>query len=117
MWVRSLGWEDPLEEDTATHSSVLAWRIPQTESLAGYSPQGHKETDTTEVIQHAHTHRDVKILKKLENDQNLIASVVREGDAVEEGYIRGFKCLPSRYQSCVRIVLSVVLSLNLSTFE
>ena len=26
-WVRSLGWEDPLEEDMATHSSVLAWRI------------------------------------------------------------------------------------------
>ena len=27
-WVRSLGWEDPLEEETATHSSILAWRIP-----------------------------------------------------------------------------------------
>ena len=31
MWVRSLGWEDPLEEGTATHSSILAWRIPWTE--------------------------------------------------------------------------------------
>ena len=28
IWVRSLGWEDPLEEDMATHSSILAWRIP-----------------------------------------------------------------------------------------
>ena len=28
MWVRSLCWEDPLEEDMATHSSILAWRIP-----------------------------------------------------------------------------------------
>ena len=28
MWVQSLGWEDPLEEGTATHSSILAWRIP-----------------------------------------------------------------------------------------
>ena len=27
-WVRSLGWEDPLEKGTATHSSALAWRIP-----------------------------------------------------------------------------------------
>ena len=27
-WVKSLGWEDPLEEDMATHSSILAWRIP-----------------------------------------------------------------------------------------
>ena len=30
MWVRSLGWEDPLEEEMATHSSILAWRIPWT---------------------------------------------------------------------------------------
>ena len=35
-WVQSLGWEDPLEEGMATHSSVLAWEIPQ-RSLAGYS--------------------------------------------------------------------------------
>ena len=31
MWVRSLGWEDPLEEGMATHSSIFAWRIPWTE--------------------------------------------------------------------------------------
>ena len=30
MWVRSLGWEDPLEEEMATHSGILAWRIPWT---------------------------------------------------------------------------------------
>ena len=29
-WVRSLGWEDPLEKGTTSHSSILAWRIPQT---------------------------------------------------------------------------------------
>ena len=34
-WVRSLGWEDPLEEGMATHSSVLAWRIPWTEEPGG----------------------------------------------------------------------------------
>ena len=37
-WVQSLGWEDPLEEGMATRSSVLAWRIPRTKSLVGYSP-------------------------------------------------------------------------------
>ena len=37
-WVQSLGYKDPLEEDMATHSSTLAWRIPQMRSLAGYSP-------------------------------------------------------------------------------
>jgi len=47
--VRSLGQEDPLEKGMATHSSILAWRIPWTEDLAGYSPWGHKESDTTEV--------------------------------------------------------------------
>ena len=31
MQVRSLGWEDPLEDDMATHSNILAWRIPWTE--------------------------------------------------------------------------------------
>ena len=36
--VRSLGWEDPLEEDMATNVSILPWRIPWTESLMGYSP-------------------------------------------------------------------------------
>ena len=34
-WVRSLEWEDPLEEGMATHSSILAWRIPRTEELGG----------------------------------------------------------------------------------
>ena len=38
-WVRSLGREDPLEKGTATHSSILAWRVPWTlRSLASYSP-------------------------------------------------------------------------------
>ena len=37
-WVRSLGWEDPLEKRLATHSSTLAWRISRKRSLVGYSP-------------------------------------------------------------------------------
>ena len=38
--VRSLGWEDPLEEDMATHSSILAWRIPWTEESGGLQSRG-----------------------------------------------------------------------------
>ena len=49
-WVRSLGWEDPLEKEMATHSSVLAWRIPWGCSPVGYSPRGRKESDTTERL-------------------------------------------------------------------
>ena len=37
-WVRSLGWEDPLEKKMATHSSILAWRIPWTEEPGLQSP-------------------------------------------------------------------------------
>ena len=50
--VRSLGQEDPLEESMATHSSVLAWRIPWTEEPGGYSSEGSKESDMTEVAEH-----------------------------------------------------------------
>ena len=46
--VRSLGWEDPLEKGMATHSSILAWRIPWTEEPGGLQSMGHKELDTTE---------------------------------------------------------------------
>ena len=39
-WVRSLGWEDPLEEERATHSSILAWEIPQMEDPGGLQSMG-----------------------------------------------------------------------------
>ena len=53
--VRSLGWEDLLEKEMATHSSVLAWRVPWTEEPGGYSPWGCKELDTTEATWHTST--------------------------------------------------------------
>ena len=49
-WVRSLGWEDPLEKEMATHFSILAWRIPWTEELGGLQSTGHKGSDTTERL-------------------------------------------------------------------
>ena len=48
MWVQSLGQKDPLEEGMATHSSILAWRIPWTEE-PGWATWSLKELDTTEV--------------------------------------------------------------------
>ena len=53
-WVPSLGWEDPLEKGMATHSSILAWRIPQ-RSLVGYSPWGRKTSDTSELLTHTNS--------------------------------------------------------------
>ena len=49
-WVQPLGREDPLEESMATHSSILAWRIPRTEELGGPQSMGsQKDLDMTEV--------------------------------------------------------------------
>ena len=50
IWVQSLGWEDPLEEGMATHSSILAGESHGQRSLAGYSPWGYKESDMTEQL-------------------------------------------------------------------
>ena len=41
IWVQSLGWEDPLEKGKATHSSILAWRIPWTTQSMGSLRVGH----------------------------------------------------------------------------
>ena len=49
-WIRSLGREDPLEKERATHSSILAWRISWTEELGGLQSTGHKESDMTERL-------------------------------------------------------------------
>ena len=46
--VQPLGREDPLEEDMATHSSILAWRIPWTEEPGGLQSIGSKKLNTTE---------------------------------------------------------------------
>ena len=48
--VRSLAWEDLLEKEMATHCSILAWKIPWTESLVSHSPWGLKELDTTKRL-------------------------------------------------------------------
>ena len=61
-WVQSLGWEDPLEKGMASHSSILAWRIPMDrepwwatgDTTPPGSPRGHKESDATEQLTFSH---------------------------------------------------------------
>ena len=50
-WVRSLGWEDPMEKEMATHSSILAWRIPWTEEPCGLQPMGSQRHMTEQLTQ------------------------------------------------------------------
>ena len=49
-WVQYLDWEDTLEKEMATHSSILGWRVPWTEEPGGLHPLGQKESDTTEQL-------------------------------------------------------------------
>ena len=44
-WVRSLGWEDPLEKEMATHSSTIAWKIPWTEEPDGLQAMGSQKVE------------------------------------------------------------------------
>ena len=53
-WLQSLSWEFTLEKETATHSSILAWRIPWQRSLVGYSPRSPEELDTTQWLTQHH---------------------------------------------------------------
>ena len=54
--VQSLGGEDPVEKRMATHSSILAWRSPQTEEPGGLQSWDYKESDITEQLTRTHTH-------------------------------------------------------------
>ena len=48
-WVQSLGWKDPLEKGMATHCSILAWRIPQTEEPGGLKSMGMQRVGHDQV--------------------------------------------------------------------
>ena len=52
-WVWSLGWEDPLEEGMATHSSILAWRIPWTEEPGKLQSMGSQRVGHVWMIKHS----------------------------------------------------------------
>ena len=84
--VWSLGWEDPLEKEMATHSSILAWKIPWTErSLASHNPWGHKELDT---IEHTHMH--------LHNGRKGFENTLKHSLKV-----KGVRCLPPTPKICI----------------
>ena len=65
--VRSLGQDDPLEEEIATHSSILAWKSHGQRSLKGYSSWGQKELDTGNHLDgnHNHTHTNIEMYCKM----------------------------------------------------
>ena len=77
MWVLSLCWEDPLEQETATHFSVLAWRIPLTDEPGGLQSKGSQESDRIEnqgTEQHfAHTFNTMNVPEFVTRGRSLSA--------------------------------------------
>jgi len=87
-WVWSLGQEDPLEKENATHSSILAWEIPWTEEPAGLQSMDHKESDTVEqiIFSLSHTHEGMCLHKHLHMNihRNLIRIESEINPSVQE---------------------------------
>ena len=73
--VRSLGWEDPLEKETATHSSILAWKIQRAVEAGGLQPMKLQRADTTEQL---NSNNWYKIYEHFGSDGK--ASVCNAGD-------------------------------------
>ena len=82
--VQSLGWEDPLEKEMAAHSSILAWKIPWTQSLVGYHPWGCKELDTTELLHFTSLHPMKSFWKQPELPQTWEREKVPSGQKQNE---------------------------------
>ena len=63
--IQSLGWENPLEEEMAVHSSILAWKIPWTEEPGGLQSMESQKSQAWLSMQHAHIHSSSWYLYKL----------------------------------------------------
>ena len=89
--VRSLGWEDPLEKEMATHTSTLTWKIPWTEELVGYSPWGRKELDMTEQLHFHFLKSQVALVIKnplpVQERKELRVPSLGQEDPLEEGMV------------------------------
>ena len=64
-WVQSLDWEDPLEEGMATHSSILAWRIPWTEEPGGPQCTGLQRVGHNRATKHSTAQQHGKKTRKM----------------------------------------------------
>ena len=70
-WVRSLGWEDPLEKEMPTHSSILAWRIPWTEEPGGL--QSMESQSWTQLSDFTFTFHFHALEKKMATHSSVLA--------------------------------------------
>ena len=70
--VHPLDWEDPLEKEMATYSTILAWRIPWTEESSGRQFMSYKELDRTEQLTLSHNRMYSKVSADMSNTNYLV---------------------------------------------
>ena len=87
-WVQSLSWEDPLEKGMATHSSILAWRIPWTEEPGGLQPMRSQRVScsvASDSLQLTYTSLLAQLVKNLPAMQETLAGFLGWEDLLEKG--------------------------------
>ena len=83
-WIQSLGQEDALGKGKATHSSILAWRIPRTEEPGRLQSIGCKELDTTKLLTLFYTHTHIYTHARTQIWAFLVAQTVKNLPAMQE---------------------------------
>ena len=106
--VQSLGWDDPLKDIMATHSSIFAWRVPWTNSLSlvGYNPWGHEESDDRGTNTHP-CNVDTDAVE-IDTDQQRWVWVIR---FCAGGFLGPFK--PQKKKKKDKTIFNQVFQLNL----
>ena len=88
-WVQSLGWEDPLEKEMATHSSILAWRIPWSEQPGGQQSTGLQRVRlswaTSLSLSNTHDYHGGSMVKNLSANAGDVGSIPGLGRSPGEG--------------------------------
>ena len=74
-WIQSWGWEDPLEEEMATHSSILVWRIPWTEKPGRLQSMRLQRVKCDWAHTHTHTHTHKSKTNSSQNSGNSLHSI------------------------------------------
>ena len=110
--VQSLDQENPLEKEMATHSSILAWRIPWTEGPDGLRPVGLQELDTTE--QHTHTHTHTHTFHPHTAESTLFSGA--HGLLSRMDHMLGHKTRPRKFRS-IEIISSILSDHNAMGLE
>ena len=109
MQVLSLGWKDPLEKERATHSSLLAWRIPWTEAPGRLQSMGLQESDTTERLTHTQSQYMTPLLK---SPKSFIFHFILLGYFLDVGIVKAVVLLALTPSSLVGVLTEHTLSLR-----